>query len=57
MHSALPPFCSAGRCDTYSGEVNDTDCRSDKFQLKASDPEKKKQYNLILNNKEQPKTS
>lgn len=39
IRSFLPPSCSAGRCDTCSGEGNDTDCRSGRFQSKASDPE------------------
>lgn len=40
MKPSLPPSYNARRCDTCSGEGNDTDCRSGKFQLKASDPEK-----------------
>lgn len=40
MQLSLPPSCNAGRCDTWSGEGNDTNCRSGKFQLTASDPEK-----------------
>lgn len=48
MHPALPPSCNAGRCDTCSGEGNDTDCRSDKFQLKASDPEKGEREILVF---------
>lgn len=44
----LPPSCSAGRCDTCSGEENDTGCRSDKFQLKASDPDKVREREKVL---------
>lgn len=40
MQPSLPRSCNAGRCGTCSGGGNDTDCRSGKFQLRASDPEK-----------------
>ncbi len=47
MQPSVPPFCNAGTCGTCSGEGNDTDCRSCRFQLKASDPEKFVRENQI----------